>query len=118
MSFSFSHQQLPTMTPPGTPGVVPAANQNPGFPAAGNRPAGAPGGAPAGPAAGGADQPIRMNAQGGAVMDDDDEEGFNRDWLDWVYTVCRFMVLLSIVYFYSSLGRFVLVLSLFLLVWM
>ncbi|ELU08006.1 hypothetical protein CAPTEDRAFT_219618 [Capitella teleta] len=54
------------------------------------------------------DQPIRMNAQGGAVIDDEDEN-VNRDWLDWVYTLSRFSVLLSIVYFYSSLSRFIMV---------
>lgn len=47
-----------------------------------------------------------MNAQGGEVLN---EEDLNRDWLDWVYTVSRAVVLLSIVYFYSSFSRFVMV---------
>ena len=64
-----------------------------------------------------ADQPIRMNAQGGPVMDDD-EDDVNRDWLDWVYTLSRMAVLLSIVYFYSTFSRFILVFSLFLTVYM
>ena len=64
-----------------------------------------------------ADGPIRMNAQGGPVMDDDEDEA-NRDWLDWVYTLCRFMVLISIVYFYSTLGRFVLVFGFFFVVYL
>eukprot|EP00058_Branchiostoma_floridae_P008597 XP_002594085.1 hypothetical protein BRAFLDRAFT_68474 [Branchiostoma floridae] len=51
-----------------------------------------------------------MNAQGGMVMDDDDDEEGNRDWLDWLYTLSRAAVLLSIVYFYSTTSRFVLLL--------
>ncbi len=65
----------------------------------------------------GGDQQIRMNAQGGPVVDDD-EENVNRDWLDWVYTFSRFTVLISIVYFYSTLGRFVIVFGLFFLLYM
>jgi len=63
-----------------------------------------------------ADQPIRMNAQGGGmVLDDEDgEEGRRRDWLDWLYTFSRFSVLLSIVYFYSTPSRFILVVTFFL----
>ncbi|XP_016408188.1 homocysteine-responsive endoplasmic reticulum-resident ubiquitin-like domain member 1 protein isoform X2 [Sinocyclocheilus rhinocerous] len=57
----------------------------------------------------GANQNLRMNAQGGPVMED--EEDMNRDWLDWVYTASRLGVFLSIVYFYSSLSRFILVMS-------
>ncbi|CAH1270353.1 HERPUD2 [Branchiostoma lanceolatum] len=53
---------------------------------------------------------VRMNAQGGMVMDDDDDEEGNRDWLDWLYTLSRAAVLLSIVYFYSTTSRFVLLL--------
>ncbi|XP_064191513.1 homocysteine-responsive endoplasmic reticulum-resident ubiquitin-like domain member 1 protein [Anguilla rostrata] len=58
---------------------------------------------------GGANPNLRMNAQGGPVMED--EEDGNRDWLDWAYTAARFTVFLSIVYFYSTLSRFVLVMS-------
>ncbi|MBN3311038.1 homocysteine-responsive endoplasmic reticulum-resident ubiquitin-like domain member 1 protein [Amia ocellicauda] len=57
----------------------------------------------------GANQNLRMNAQGGPVMED--EEDMNRDWLDWIYTAARFSVFLSILYFYSSVSRFVLVMS-------
>lgn len=57
----------------------------------------------------GANQNLRMNAQGGPVMED--EEDMNRDWLDWVYTASRLAVFLSILYFYSSLSRFILVMS-------
>uniref|UniRef100_A0A8C2B5I8 Homocysteine-inducible, endoplasmic reticulum stress-inducible, ubiquitin-like domain member 1 n=1 Tax=Cyprinus carpio TaxID=7962 RepID=A0A8C2B5I8_CYPCA len=57
----------------------------------------------------GANQNLRMNAQGGPVMED--EEDMNRDWLDWVYTASRLAVFLSIVYFYSSVSRFILVMS-------
>lgn len=57
----------------------------------------------------GNDAPVRMNAQGGAMIDDDNEN--NRDWLDRLYTFSRFAVLLSIVYFYSSFNRFLFVSS-------
>ncbi|XP_051953796.1 homocysteine-responsive endoplasmic reticulum-resident ubiquitin-like domain member 1 protein [Xyrauchen texanus] len=57
----------------------------------------------------GANQNLRMNAQGGPVMED--EEDMNRDWLDWVYTATRMGIFLSIVYFYSSVSRFMLVMS-------
>ncbi|XP_068458347.1 homocysteine-responsive endoplasmic reticulum-resident ubiquitin-like domain member 1 protein [Clinocottus analis] len=56
-----------------------------------------------------ANQNMRMNAQGGAVMDE--EEGMERDWLDWLYSATRFSVLLIIVYFNSSLSRFLMVMS-------
>ncbi|KAM6935441.1 homocysteine-responsive endoplasmic reticulum-resident ubiquitin-like domain member 2 protein isoform 2-T2 [Lycodopsis pacificus] len=58
---------------------------------------------------------IQMNAQGGAVLNDDE---LNRDWLDWLYTVSRAGVLLSIVYFYSSFSRFVMVVGAMLLVYL
>ncbi|XP_053740545.1 homocysteine-responsive endoplasmic reticulum-resident ubiquitin-like domain member 1 protein [Synchiropus splendidus] len=57
----------------------------------------------------GANQNLRMNAQGGAVMED--EEDLERDWLDWLYSAARFGVLLMIVYFNSNLSRFLLVMS-------
>uniref|UniRef100_A0A8C6WID5 Homocysteine-responsive endoplasmic reticulum-resident ubiquitin-like domain member 2 protein n=1 Tax=Neogobius melanostomus TaxID=47308 RepID=A0A8C6WID5_9GOBI len=50
---------------------------------------------------------VQMNAQGGEVLNEDE---LNRDWLDWVYTFSRAAILLSIVYFYSSFSRFVMVL--------
>ncbi|XP_018621368.1 homocysteine-responsive endoplasmic reticulum-resident ubiquitin-like domain member 2 protein [Scleropages formosus] len=58
---------------------------------------------------------IQMNAQGGAVLNDDE---LNRDWLDWVYTVSRAAILLSIVYFYSSFSRFVMVMGAMLLLYL
>ncbi|XP_055358979.1 homocysteine-responsive endoplasmic reticulum-resident ubiquitin-like domain member 2 protein isoform X2 [Betta splendens] len=58
---------------------------------------------------------IQMNAQGGAVLNDDE---LNRDWLDWLYTVSRAGVLLSIVYFYSSFSRFVMVVGAMLFVYL
>ncbi|XP_061110979.1 homocysteine-responsive endoplasmic reticulum-resident ubiquitin-like domain member 2 protein isoform X2 [Conger conger] len=58
---------------------------------------------------------IQMNAQGGPVLNEDE---FNRDWLDWVYTVSRAAILLSIVYFYSSFSRFVMVMGAMLLLYL
>ena len=51
---------------------------------------------------------VRMNAQGGPVANDDEDEDEmrNRDWLDWVYMFVRFLLLLCILYFYSSFDRF------------
>ncbi|XP_038662800.1 homocysteine-responsive endoplasmic reticulum-resident ubiquitin-like domain member 1 protein isoform X1 [Scyliorhinus canicula] len=63
-----------------------------------------------------ANQNLRMNAQGGPVMDDDDE--LNRDWLDWLYLAARACFFLSIVYFYSSMSRVVLVVSAILLMYL
>lgn len=61
---------------------------------------------------------IRMNAQGGAVLDEDEDEVGERDWLDWFYIVCRAVVLFSVVYFYSSLSRFMVVFGLSILIYM
>ncbi|XP_041375819.1 homocysteine-responsive endoplasmic reticulum-resident ubiquitin-like domain member 2 protein [Gigantopelta aegis] len=58
-----------------------------------------------------ANQNVRMNAQGGMVDDDDEEDIEHRDWLDYIFVSFRFLVLVSIVYFYSSLSRFVYVLG-------
>jgi hypothetical protein len=41
------------------------------------------------------------------VNDDDDNAAANRDWLDWFYVLSRSAVLLAIIYFYSSLSRFI-----------
>ncbi|XP_075995215.1 homocysteine-responsive endoplasmic reticulum-resident ubiquitin-like domain member 2 protein [Genypterus blacodes] len=49
---------------------------------------------------------VQMNAQGGEILNEDE---LNHDWLDWVYTFSRAAILLSIVYFYSSFSRFVMV---------
>lgn len=42
-------------------------------------------------------------------MEEDDE--INRDWLDWTYSAATFSVFLSILYFYSSLSRFLMVMG-------
>ncbi|MEE6465731.1 hypothetical protein FKM82_006668 [Ascaphus truei] len=60
-------------------------------------------------------QNVQMNAQGGPLMN---EEDLNRDWLDWMYTVSRAAILLSIVYFYSSFSRFVMVMCAMIVVYM
>jgi hypothetical protein len=75
-------------------------NINPGMPVAGavNR---VPVARQAGP------EIVRMNAQGGPVVNDDDDDVQNRDWLDWIYVFLRFMILLFILYFYSSFGRII-----------
>ncbi|KAM9854942.1 homocysteine-responsive endoplasmic reticulum-resident ubiquitin-like domain member 1 protein [Aulostomus maculatus] len=65
---------------------------------------------------GAANQNMRMNAQGGPVMEN--EEDMERDWLDWLYSAARFSVLLMIVYFNSSLSRFLLVMSTLLLMYL
>ncbi|XP_051884536.1 homocysteine-responsive endoplasmic reticulum-resident ubiquitin-like domain member 1 protein isoform X2 [Pristis pectinata] len=101
-------QHQPVVTP-GTPAALPnqpplvnlPADQNVPLPQLNNPPA---------------NQNLRMNAQGGPVMDDDDE--LNRDWLDWLYLAARACFFLSIVYFYSSLSRVVLVASAMLLMYL
>lgn len=54
---------------------------------------------------------VVMNAGAGGIgaMEDDDElNGGQRDVLDWCYMLTRVLVLFSVVYFYSSLARFAL----------
>eukprot|EP00795_Rhopilema_esculentum_P001215 gene1215-15585_t len=52
---------------------------------------------------------VPMNA-GGAMFDDEDENGDGRrDWLDWVHTFLRLSVMLSIMYFYSSTTRILMI---------
>lgn len=58
---------------------------------------------------GAANQNMPMNAQGGAVVED--VEDVEQDWLDRLYSAARFGVMLMIVYFNSSLSRFLLVMS-------
>ncbi|NXG76742.1 HERP1 protein, partial [Baryphthengus martii] len=53
-------------------------------------------------------QNLQMNAQGGPLMEEE-EEGGNRDWLDWLYSATLFYVFVNIIYFYSSVSRFLLV---------
>lgn len=64
-----------------------------------------------GAAANAAEAPPVVGAAGGAgaMFEDEEEEGRNRDWLDWLYVGSRLAVLLSIIYFYSTVGRFMLV---------
>lgn len=50
-------------------------------------------------------QGVRMNAQGGLVNDDDDDE-MERDWLDWFYVGVRLSLLMCILFFYSTPTRF------------
>lgn len=47
-------------------------------------------------------QAPRFQAAAAAAVDDEAE---NRDWLEILYTLSRLLVLLSLVYFYSSPGR-------------
>uniref|UniRef100_A0A8C0GCM8 Homocysteine inducible ER protein with ubiquitin like domain 1 n=1 Tax=Chelonoidis abingdonii TaxID=106734 RepID=A0A8C0GCM8_CHEAB len=56
-----------------------------------------------------ANQNLQMNAQGGPLMEE--EEEMNRDWLDWVYSATLFLVFVNIIYFYSSLSRFLMVMG-------
>ncbi|XP_075694802.1 homocysteine-responsive endoplasmic reticulum-resident ubiquitin-like domain member 1 protein [Rhinoderma darwinii] len=93
---------VPPAAPDPLPHPFPAANQapNPEAPA------------PVNPVA---NQNLRMNAQGGLVEEEDD---INRDWLDWVYTAARFSIFLSILYFYSSLSRFMMVLGAMILMYL
>ncbi|NWW48909.1 HERP1 protein, partial [Pedionomus torquatus] len=57
-----------------------------------------------------ANQNLRINAQGGPLMEEE-EEGGNRDWLDWLYSATLFYVFVNIIYFYSSVSRFLLVMA-------
>lgn len=96
-----STQEIPVVS---TPAPAPIHNQ---FPAE-NQPANQNAAAQAvvNP---GANQNLRMNAQGGPLVEEDDE--INRDWLDWTYSAATFSVFLSILYFYSSLSRFLMVMG-------
>lgn len=79
---------------------------------------------PSTPATPTTDQPANQNAADqqdppmNAGGDVDDEEFGQRDWLDYVYTFCRFMVLMGIVYFYSNFTRFFFVFALFFFVYL
>lgn len=55
---------------------------------------------------------------GGAMEDDDELNGGQRDVLDWCYIMTRALVLFSVVYFYSSLARFALAASLGLIIYL
>ncbi|NXW55911.1 HERP1 protein, partial [Eurystomus gularis] len=57
-----------------------------------------------------ANQNLQMNAQGRPLMEEE-EEGGNQDWLDWLYSATLFYVFVNIIYFYSSISRFLLVMG-------
>ncbi|NWS43120.1 HERP1 protein, partial [Probosciger aterrimus] len=57
-----------------------------------------------------ANQNLQMNAQGGPLMEEE-EEGGHRDWLDWLYSATLFYVFVNMIYFYSSVSRFLLVMG-------
>ncbi|NXU90698.1 HERP1 protein, partial [Xiphorhynchus elegans] len=57
-----------------------------------------------------ANQNLRMNAQGGPLVEEE-EEGGNRDWLDWLYSATLLYVFVNMVYFYSSISRLLLVMG-------
>ncbi|NXT86974.1 HERP1 protein, partial [Anhinga rufa] len=57
-----------------------------------------------------ANQNLQMNAQRGPFMEEE-EEGGNRDWLDWLYSATLFYIFVNIIYFYSSVSRLLLVTS-------
>ncbi|KAH9362005.1 hypothetical protein HPB48_014944 [Haemaphysalis longicornis] len=104
------HQAVPPVAPSAP---APASSSPPVAPAA------AAAAAPPAPRAAPADnRGPRMNAQGGPLLDEEEEEAAQRDWLDWVYTVSRATVLLGIVYFYSSFGRFLVVTGIALLMYL
>jgi len=46
-----------------------------------------------------------------AAQDDEEDGGIRvaRDWLDWIYVGSRLAILLAVMYYYSSLSRFILV---------
>ncbi|NWH64377.1 HERP1 protein, partial [Geococcyx californianus] len=90
-------QVAPVTSPAPLPDPFPAQNQP------GNQNAAAPVNAAA-------NQNLRMNAQGGPLMEEE-EEGGNRDWLDWLYSATLFYVFVNIIYFYSSVSRFLLVMG-------
>ncbi|XP_010146060.1 PREDICTED: homocysteine-responsive endoplasmic reticulum-resident ubiquitin-like domain member 1 protein, partial [Eurypyga helias] len=90
-------QEIPVAPPAPLPDPFPAQNQ-PGNPN------------PAAQVNAAANQNLRMNAQGGPLMEEQ-EEGGNRDWLDWLYSATLFYVFVNIIYFYSSVSRFLLVMG-------
>ncbi|RWS28914.1 homocysteine-responsive endoplasmic reticulum-resident ubiquitin-like domain member 2 protein isoform X2 [Leptotrombidium deliense] len=63
-------------------------------------------------------QPQRMDAGPAGAAVDDDDDAVNRDWLDWFYWISRSLVFVSILYFYSSLSRFVVVIGFGLLLYL
>lgn len=95
----------PGMNPPG--GHAPDNEEQPLI-----QPQPPPVAAPGAPAAPAAPPPQVINAGAGGAMaglEEDDDENQQRDALDWLYIASRVLVLFSIVYFYSSLTRFLVV---------
>ncbi|KAI5100760.1 homocysteine-responsive endoplasmic reticulum-resident ubiquitin-like domain member 2 protein, partial [Silurus meridionalis] len=60
----------------------------------------------------------RENPRNAPVAPGPNEEDLHHDWLDWVYAASRAVVLLSLVYFYSSFSRFVMVTGAMLLLYL
>ncbi|KAL3858899.1 hypothetical protein ACJMK2_009148 [Sinanodonta woodiana] len=65
-----------------------------------------------------ANENVRMDAGAGAAVADDDDEFGQRDWLDYIYTFSRLLVLIGIVYFYSTPSRFLMVIVCFFVVYL
>ncbi|XP_005152361.1 homocysteine-responsive endoplasmic reticulum-resident ubiquitin-like domain member 1 protein [Melopsittacus undulatus] len=57
-----------------------------------------------------ANRNLQMNAQGDRLMEEE-EEGGHRDWLHWLYSATLFYVFVNMIYFYSSVSRFLLVMG-------
>lgn len=108
------HQAMPPVAPPAVAPAPASSSSSPPVAPAAAAPA-APQAQRAAPAD---NRGPRMNAQGGPLLDEEEEEAAQRDWLDWVYTVSRATVLLGIVYFYSSFGRFMVVTGIALLMYL
>ncbi|XP_061225077.1 homocysteine-responsive endoplasmic reticulum-resident ubiquitin-like domain member 1 protein [Neopsephotus bourkii] len=87
----------PVTTPAPLPDTFPAQNQP------GNQNAAAQDNAVA-------NRNLQMNAQGGRLMEEEEEAG-RRDWLDWLYSATLFYVFVNMIYFYSSVSRFLLVMG-------
>lgn len=51
----------------------------------------------------------QLVAVGGVAQEDDEEARVARDWLDWMYVGSRLAILIGVMYYYSSLPRFMLV---------
>ena len=110
---SIPGQQSPPITPhsePPSPGMQPGAVfDGPPAAAAMEQPQGQAGPREQGQNNEQRNQNVPMNA-GGAMFDDDDENGDERrDWLDWIHTFLRATVMLSIMYFYSSTVRILMI---------
>lgn len=48
--------------------------------------------------------------------EEEEEDVHNRDWLDWLYWFSRASIIFSIIYFYSTLSRFIIVIGLAILI--